>query len=66
MDSTTFRRDYAKLTEPTEVTVLGRRIGIYYPEGTAPKSSTRLETSTIGVISTPVFDRPATPAPKRR
>lgn len=38
--SAEFRKAYPTLTEPVEVTALGRKIGAYYPSGEAPSSAT--------------------------
>jgi hypothetical protein len=56
ISSAEFRKRYAKLTEPTRVTVLGRVIGEWTPAGTLVQESDQAPST----FST----RPFTPVPK--
>ena len=80
MDSTTFRRDYAKLTEPTDVTVNGHAIGRWYPAVHLKANETYYvgesvirddagaKVGTVPVVApTERFNtRPFTPVPRKR
>ena len=60
--STEFQKAYPRLTEPTEVTALGRVIGTWYPFGTSPiVGQGPAPTTTTGASYS---TRPFSPAPK--
>lgn len=58
--STEFQKAYPRLSEPHEVTALGRVIGTWYPQGTLPGAPPPVLEPIIGAYSS----RPFTPAPK--
>jgi hypothetical protein len=55
ISSAEFRKRYAKLTQPTEVTVLGRLVGVWLPAGTVIESHK---------VSGTFNSKPFTPVPK--
>ncbi len=66
LSSTEFRKTYASLKEPVEVTVNGHVIGTWLPTGTPPISVEIMDSSgTVVARNTHTFNtRPFTPVPK--
>jgi hypothetical protein len=79
MDSTTFRREYARLTQPTEVTVNGHAIGTWLPSPySAAEFRSGVELREVSLVHTDAAPgqmdragaygfntRPFTPVPKK-
>jgi hypothetical protein len=63
ISSSEFQRTYQRLTEPHEVTALGRVIATYYPTGTEPGAAANRALRDIGRRDIGGFGS-ARPAPK--
>jgi hypothetical protein len=66
LPSTEFRKSYAALEEPCEVTVMGRLIGTWFPVGSIDYAHSLERPAPLDPIYQTQFNsRPFTPVPKK-